>query len=251
MTIFSSLYGSRLDIELGTNDSTTLFTTDRRKSAIVRGVREFAELTECFVKWSTLAITSASPELDLTQIPDFIRLANTPLEFHYVDASSNLTVLTGQDDLPHRDVKWLDDNEPGWRQTEASSVQQMPQLTYVRADGSAHYLGLWPPPSSGSSATMTVRIPYVADPPALTSDTNEPYGSARVDLRPWHQASVHYGAHVLEKLRRDDQASQAQLQQFLGYVSRYLQNTRKKGGQVISQVRTYFRRKSVVEDPRT
>ena len=99
---------------------------------------------------------------------------------------------------------------------------------------------------------MNVRVPYVANPDPLTSDTQEPYGSQRVDLRPWHQASVHYAAHVLEKLRRDDQASQAQLQQFLGYVSRYLQNTRKKGGQVLSQARSYFQTRSrqTDRDPR-
>jgi hypothetical protein len=55
MTLFSSLYGARLDEELGTDDTSDLFTTARRKSAINRGVREFAELTECFIKWSTIA----------------------------------------------------------------------------------------------------------------------------------------------------------------------------------------------------
>jgi len=253
--IFSSLYTSRLDEELGTDDSTTLFTTTRRKSAINRGIREFAELTECFVKWSTLTITNGSSgELDLSsQLSDFIRLAKSPVGFEYIDASSFVTVLSGQDDLPMRDVKWLDDYEPGWRETTVSTSQQMPQVTYIRTDGGQHFLGFWPPPSSGSSAAMSARLSYVAMPAVLTSDTNEPYGAARVDLRPWHQAAVHYGAHVLEKLRRDDQASQAQLQQFLGYVSRYIQDTRKKGGQVITQARSYFRSRSrqSEKDPRT
>jgi len=256
VTIFSSLYTSRLDIELGTDDSTTLFTTARRKSAINRGVSEFAELTECFTKWSTLAITSTDAgEVDLSsRLTDFVRLAKTPISFEYINASSQLTALSGQDDLPHvGDVKWLDDNEPGWRETTVSTTQQLPERTYERLDGTAHYLGFFPPPSSGSSAAMSVRLQYVAQPAAMTSDTNEPYGAARVDLRPWHQAAVHYGAHVLEKLRRDDQASQAQLQQFLGYVSRYIQNTRKKGGQVLSQTRRYFntRSRQTERDPRT
>jgi len=253
--IFSSLYTSRLDEELGTDDSTTLFTTARRKSAINRGMREFAELTECVTRWSTIAITSThSGELDLAlPLSDFIRLAKAPVEFEYIDASSNVTVLSGQDDLPMRDVKWLDDYEPGWRETTVSTTEQLPQLTYTRTDGAFYYLGFWPPPSSGSSASMSVRLSYVSYPAALTSDTQEPYGSQRVDLRPWHQAAVHYGAHVLEKLRRDDQASQAQLQQFLGYVSRYIQDTRKKGGQVITQARSYFRSRSrqSEKDPRT
>jgi hypothetical protein len=239
--IFSSLYSARLDEELHT-DSTVLFTKARRKNAINRGIAQFAELTECFVKWSTVVVTSTAAEYDLNTViasTDFQRLAKTPIEFYYTDASSNVTILAGQDDLPHRDLKWLDDNEPGWRNSSASSVQQLPSLTYLRPDGAAFNLGFWPPPSTGSSASMKALIPYVAKPPVLVSDTNVPY-SGRVDLEIWHQAPVHFAAHALEKLRPDDQASQAQLQQFLGYVSRYVQNTRKKGGQVIQQVKRYF-----------
>ena len=47
MTLFSSLYSARLDRELGTDDSTVLFTTARRKAAINEGQAEFADLTEC------------------------------------------------------------------------------------------------------------------------------------------------------------------------------------------------------------
>lgn len=254
MALFSSLYQSRLDEELGTDDSTVLFTTVRRKAAINRGVKEFAELTECFVRWSTITLTGGTAEYDLNATStDFIRLAATPVEFEYTDASSNVTVLAGQDDLPHRSIKWLDDNEPGWRtSTVASSVQQMPQLTYERIDGSAHYLGFWPTPSTGSSASMKARVPYVANPVPMTSDTNEPFGSARYDLRVWDQAAVHFGAHQLEKLRRDRDASQEQMNKFLGYVARYAQNTRKKGGNVVAQVRSYFKGdRNTVEDPRT
>lgn len=253
MTLFSSLYGARLDEELGTDDSTVLFTTARRKSAVNRGMKEFAELTECLVRWSTITLTGGTAEYDLNVTStDFIRLAQTPIEFEYVDASSKVTVLAGQDDLPHRSIKWLDDNEPGWRtSTVASSVQQMPALTYERIDGSAHYLGFWPTPSTGSSASMKARVPYVANPAVMTSDTNEPFGSARTDLRVWDQAIVHYAAHQLEKLRRDRDARTEQLNMFLGYVARYAQNTRKKGGHVIAAVRSYFTDRDTVEDPRT
>jgi hypothetical protein len=65
VTQFSTLYTSRLDEELGTDDSTTLFTTARRKAAINRGLEQFAELTECYVRWSTLVITSTAAEYDL------------------------------------------------------------------------------------------------------------------------------------------------------------------------------------------
>jgi hypothetical protein len=255
LTLFSSLYGTRLDEELGTDDRTELFNLERRKSAINRGMREFAELTECFVRWSTLVMTGGTAEYDLNVAStDFVRLAATPIEFAYTDAAGNVTVLAGQDDLPHRSIKWLDDNEPGWRtSTTASSVQQMPQLTYERIDGSAHYLGFWPTPSTGSSASIQARVPYIANPAPMLSDTNEPFGSDRSDLRVWDQAHVHFAAHQLEKLRRDRDASQEQMNKFLGYVARYTQNTRKKGGNVIAVVRNYFRtrRNPIEDDPRT
>lgn len=260
MTIFSSLYTTHLDEELGTDDSTTLFNTARRKSAINRGVQEFAELTECLPRWSTMTITGGTAEYDLNLTAnvaggDFLRLAKTPVEFHYVDASSNLTILSGPDSLPLRDVTWMDEQIPGWRlSTVASTVSQMPSLYYERLDGGAHYLGFWPPPSTGSSASAKSLIPYIARPAILTSDTDVPFtigGAIRQDLLPWHQAFVHFGAYQLEKLRRDEQASQAQLQIFLGYVTRYTQNTRRKGGQMIRSVRNYFiRHRDTGVDPR-
>ena len=259
MTIFSSLYGTRLDRELVSADSTQLFTTARRKAAINEGQAEFAELTECFTKQSTATLTGGTAEYDLnstTVIPagDFVRFAQEQVQFRYVDASSDVTVLAG-DDLPRRDIPWLNRYEPGWEvSTVASSLQQMPQVYYERMDGGSRYLGFWPTPSTGSSASMTAVVPYVAAPPAMTSDTNEPYqvsGTVRTDLRPFHQALVHYAAYQLEKLRRDTEASQAQLQTFLGYVMRYLQNKRVKGGKQLTYARNYFtRRNDRGEDPR-
>src|SRR6185369_12248224 len=102
-------------------------------------------------------------------------------------------------------------------------------------------------------------IPYVAKPPILASTdaTVEPFtygGQCRLDLRLYHKAAVHYAAHQLEKLRRDDQASDRQLQKFMGYVTRYLQSMRQKGGTALGFARTYFRRslgREDVQDPRT
>lgn len=249
MTLFSSLYGARLDEELGTDDNSVLFTTTRRKAGITRGIREFAELTECFQRWRTITITGGQAEYNLnstTIIPDgdFIRLAVTPVEYQHTDKSSNVTILSGPDDLPLRDVKWLDTYEPGWRlSTTASSNSQMPSLYYTRADGGNLYLGFWPPPSTGSSESAVALVPYLALPPAST--VGEPFtvnSSVRGDLRPFHQAAVHFAAHQLEKLRRDDQASDRQLQKFLGYVTRFLQNTRRKGGHAIQSAGNYFTR---------
>ena len=263
MTAFSTLYGRLLDQELGTQDSTVLFTTARRQAAVNDGQREFAELTECLIRVSTVTITGGTGEYDLHSTAviadqDFVRLAgDQPVEFHYTDASSFTQYLAGED-LPERTVRWLDQYEPGWRDsTTVSSGAQTPRVFYQRAAGGSWYLGFYPVPSTGSSASAKALVPYVAWPADLTSDTQEPFTVAsgvRYDLRPYHQGLVHYAAHQLEKLRRDDQAADRQLQKFLGYVSRYVQALRKKGGSTLTFARQYFRQRvGVVEgkDPRT
>lgn len=252
MTAFSSLYSARLDRELGTDDTAVLFTTARRKSAINEAQEEFSELTECYRRQSSVTLTGGTAEYNLNSTlliadGDFLRFSKEQVTFVYTDASSNVTVLAG-DDLPRRDVPWLNRYQPGWQvSTVASSVMQMPEMYYDRAEGGAQYLGFFPTPSTGSSASMKALVPYVAKPQPLTSDTSEPY-NGRTDLRPWHQALVHFAAHHLEKLRRDDQASDRQLQKFLGYVQRYLQNTRTKNGTSLTFGRSYFKRNGSSDD---
>jgi hypothetical protein len=80
---------------------------------------------------------------------------------------------------------------------------------------------------------MKALVPYVAKPPVLTSDTSEPFtvnGAVRTDLRWAHQAAVHFGAHQLEKLRRDTEASGQQFQMFLGYVQRFARTRGRRAG---------------------
>lgn len=251
MVAFSSLYTAYLDEELGTDDSTQLFTTGRRKKAINRGQQEFCRLTDCLQRTTTLVVTGGTAEYDLnstTTIPDgdWRGWSKEQLQLRYVDASSVLTVLAGKDDFPRREVEWLNNELPGWQDsTVASTLQQLPSLYYERTDGAKRYLGFYPVPSTGSSATMTCVIPYLANPVPLTSDTQEPFtvgSAARIDLRPFHQGLVHYAAHQLEKLRKDDNAATLQYQKFMGYVTQYLQDQRVKGGQGLSYVKNYFQR---------
>lgn len=253
MTIFSSLYGARLDRELGTDDATVLFTTARRKQAINEGAGEFAQLTDCLDRWATVTITGGTAEYDLnstTVIPagDFSDFTKAPVEFVYTDASSNQTVLSG-DLMVRRDIRWLDTYRPGWRLSSvytASSVAQLPEIYYLRPDGPSLWLGFTPTPSTGSSASAFVRVPYEANAPTMTNGTDEPFmfnSSVRGDLRPYHQGIVHYAASQLEKFRRDDQASDRQLQKFMGYVSRYVTDMRIKGGRVLSLGKQYFGRR--------
>lgn len=250
MTQFSSLYGTRLDRELGAADSTQLFTSARRKSAINEAQDEWARVTHCTERRSSLTITGGTAEYDLndsTIFPnaDFVEFAPRGVVFQYADASSNVQTVAG-DDLIRRDPLWLDTYEPGWQNSTVSTATgaQLPSVWYERFDGARHYLGFWPTPSTGSSATAKAYVTYQARPAAMTSDTNEPFtfnSSVRIDLRPYHQALVHYAAYQLEKLRRDDQASGAQLQMFLGYVTQYLQAMRRKGGQTLTFAKQYFR----------
>jgi hypothetical protein len=81
---------------------------------------------------------------------------------------------------------------------------------------------------------------YIAQPPVLSNDTSEPWEN-RVDLKPFHQAVVHYAAGMLEKYRRDAQASDAQLQLFQRYVAKYLAEARTKGGRMVRFAANFFR----------
>lgn len=258
MTIFSSLYGTRLDRELGTDDSTVLFTTGRRKAAINEAQAEWNELTECLQRTSTLAIVAGTAEYNLNaNSTDFVRFTQEQPSYYYTDASGNVTVTSG-DDLPRREVEWLNRYRPGWQfSTLASSIAQTPEFYYERTDGGARYLGFTPIPGIESSGSAKVVYPYLAQPVPLANDSDEPFtvsGTVRTDLRPFHQALVHYAAYQLEKLRKDTQASQGQLQTFLGYVQRFLNNNRIKGGTAITVARRYFKsRRDDFErkDPRT
>lgn len=245
---FSNLYSSRLDRELGTDDQTLLFTTARRKSAINEGLNEFADLTECLVAWAAVTVVSGVLEYNLnstTTIPNgnFVRLAKEDPEFLYQDASSQVSIAAGES-FVRRDVLWLDRESPGWQlSTVSSGTMQIPSIYYVRPDEEALWFGCVPVPSLGSSATAILTIPYIASAPTVTSDTAVPYTfplGTRTDLAWTHQAAVHYAAHQLEKLRRDDQASDRQLQKFLGYVARYFTAARVKGGRTINVARSYF-----------
>jgi hypothetical protein len=251
MPNLSTLSGRLLTQELGSEDSTVLFTDARREAAIFDAIREFADLTECVIRLSSVTITGGVAEYDLhnssiVASQDFVRFANDQaVEVHYTDASSHTTYLSGEA-LPERTVRWLDRHDPGWRDSTAiSSGMQTPTCFYRRVDGGRLYLGFYPVPSTGSSASMKALVPYVAYPSVSTASTHVPFtdtnGNTRWDLRPYHQGLVHYAAHQLEKLRKDDQASDRQLQRFMGYVQRYLQSLRIKGGSAVTFARRYFR----------
>mgnify|MGYP001581262506 CR=1 FL=1 len=243
---FSALYVDRLDEELGNSDSTRLFLTARRRYAINEGIRQFADLTECLTKESSIGCSNGVGEYDLnstvnTTSADFIRLSKQEPEYRLRSSgSSGSTQYTAGDDLRRTTVQWLDQYEPGWR----NSTGGTPQYYYERWNGGRRLIGLFPPPRITSSQTGTLRVPYVARPSSLTSDTQVPFKDSslatRNDLEPYHQAFVHYGAYQLEKLRIQKQESNEQFQVFMGYVQRFLSAMRPKGGTMIKVARSYF-----------
>lgn len=242
---FGRLYMSQLDYELGTSDSAVLFTTARRKACVNEALREFADLTECWVRESTITCSNAVATYSFNStvnIPsaDFVRLTAEGPTFRYTDASSYVTYTAGND-WPRRDEAWLNAQEPGWRQSTGS---QTPSAWYLTANNGALALGVYPPPSVTTSVSAAILLPYVARPSSMVDDTHVPFtdtqGVTRSDLVPYHQALVHYAAHKLELLRKDREASDRQMQKFLGYVQRFVQQRRQPAGQTIRPAKSYF-----------
>jgi hypothetical protein len=247
MATFSALYDDALHTELGTNDTAVLFTNVRRKHAINEGYRQFAALTECFVRQTTISSTQGTQEFNLndtTVIPsgDFIRVANQGPVFQISDSNGLFQTLAGND-FPQVSIPFLDNAQDGWRSTEVG----YPTGWYLRSNGGQRLFGLDRPLglSTGSTQTAAIVLPYVAKPSSMTSDTDVPFtvsSQTRTDLDEFHQALVHFGAHRLELLRKDKEASQQQLKEFLGYVQRYQDQNRPKGNRVVRAAVSYFRR---------
>lgn len=247
MPQFSLLCKDRLHTELGTNDTQVLFTGARRRAAINEGLRQFADLTECAPRQSTIAATTSAQEYNLNSSlilasQDFLRVSKDGPVFQLSDSNGLLMTLAG-DEFPQVSVPFLDNAMSGWR----STVAAYPTGWYLREDGGAKYIGLDHPLylSSGSTQTAKIVLPYVAKPSSMVSDTDVPFtfgGLTRWDLQTYHQGLVHFAAHDLEKLRKDFDASDRQLQKAMGYVKRYQDATRPKGNHVVRTAVSYFSR---------
>jgi len=246
MADFGTLYRDALDTELGSNDSAVLFTTARRKHAVNEGMRQFADLTECVIRQSSVTLSSGAREFNLLStavLPGssnagFLRVADQGPAYLVSDSNSNLQTIAG-DDFPERDVAWLDAADPGWRSTHCGT----PSGWYLRRDAGTLNFGLNRPADISTAQSGELLIPYVVNPSSMSTLTDVPFnfgGVVRTDLSPYHAALVHYAAHDLEKLRKDPEASDRQLQKFLGYVQRYIQAVKPKGAKSLRQQRSYF-----------
>jgi hypothetical protein len=234
---FLELYGVKLDRELGSADRTLLFTTERRKAAVNDAQQEWVRLTESFTREATITLVDGTQEYDLEVTSDYQWLCEQGLEVTIVDGSGNTRTLAG-DDLPRRTIAWLNRYDPSWRSAAAAT----PIAHYIReADGTV-LVGLYPAPSIAAGETWTLRVPYVARPADLSADADVPFsiaGNPKAALYAWHQALVHYAAGLLERLRKDRVASDAQMQTFVAFVTDYLQRHRARAPQHVTFQRNY------------
>ena len=238
---FLDLWGDALDLELGTADRASLFTTDRRKLAVNKAQREFARLTSCYVKQVTIPLTTAR-EYDIeVAAPDFMKFAPRGVELQQTTIATGDVVTQAGDDFPRRDIPWLNFYRPGWRGTDGT-----PTCWYEDTNAGAHVIGLDVTPGIPATETWALLVAYVATPVDMVNDTDVPWadsGEALTSLTAWHQALVHFAASNLERLRKDYQASDYQLNRFAAYVSDYLQ-ARMPPARTIGVARDYLREAS-------
>lgn len=243
MADFGTLTGALLDVELNSNDSTVLYTTARRQTYVNQGIAEFAALTECYVRRSTIAVSCNTAEYRLSTIDDFARISASGMpEYHLTSSGSSATTqMFAGDRFQNQTELLLNRYQAGWRQ---STTPGTPSAFYLRPDGGQWFIGLNQRPDVGSSETAKLIVPYVARPQTLSASTAIPFtdtnGATRADLTEYHQAAVHYAAHKLLPLIGDKDGAHQQLQLFTDYVKRFLGNLRPKGGSFTTLAHDYL-----------
>lgn len=247
---FSELYGTELTRELGSADTTQLFTTARRKAAINAAQLEFVKRTECFTRETTVTLVDDTQEIDLeVTITDLGWISKQGVSIRITDSSANVTYIEG-DDLEVTTVGKLNTEEPGWRAVSASR----PTKVYIRRDGGRIYLGLHPKPDITVGDTWVAIVPYVIIPTDLSADADIPFtysSNAVLSFRPWHRALVHYAAYDLEKFRKDTTRSAAQLQLWEDELAKFEGKEKPKGGQSVRFSRNYRQPRNMTRyDPR-
>lgn len=242
MAAFSSLYGELLSKELGSEDTTQLFTTVRRKREINNAARWFVTQTECLIRTEIITLTDEDGEYDLEaeiSDSDFGKVAKRGVTVKIVPASGSTRWLTGPD-LPRRTVEWLDDYNPGWRTATAST----PTGWYEYREGGTHMIGLTPAPNIPVGDTWTLHVPYVVKVADMTNDNDVPFtigGNVLSELEPWHDALVYYAASELEKLRKNTEQVVFLKQMAEARVLDWLDKERPVGGKSVTLTRSYRR----------
>lgn len=239
MSQFSELYGTLLDIELGSADTTQLFTTVKRKDATNFGQREFVRLTRALTKLGTITLSDGVGEYDIeATITDFLGLnPRREVVIKYTDADGNVTYYA-DDDFKKSTKNELDVYNSGWRSADPGT----PTNWYLEEDGGTNTIGITPAPDIAAGETWELIIPYIVRPTDMSADSDKPFtvgGDSKASLELYHQAIVHRAAAQLELLRKNYAASERQQKIFAGYVADYLQQHRTNTGHV-NVARNYF-----------
>jgi hypothetical protein len=236
---FLTLYGHALDFELGSADRTELFTTERRKLAVNRAQREFARLTQCYIREFRVPLVNGTSTYDIEAATGsaFVNFSRRPVELIRTKGA----VVT-QTPLARHDVPWLDFHKAGWRDSE---VKGTPEVVAYNPDAGAANIILVPTPAVPASETWAVLVAALATPSDLLADSDVPFQlalDAPTQLEPYHWAIAHFAASLLERLRKDTEAVEHQLALFGAYVSDYLGGRRPRGQHNrVSQQRNYLK----------
>lgn len=239
---FLQLYGEQLHHELGSQDTTELFTTARRKDAINRAQDRFVLQTKCTERLGTISLVDGTGEYDVEALlTDWIMPLGDP-SIKIVESGVTDRYIEGQD-LARMDPPKLNIHEPGWRATSA----QTPFRYYWRREGGRDFLGFYPPLDLTATQTGSALVPYLADPSDLSLDADEPFtvsSNVVITMRPYHQALVHYAASRLELLRKNYTRSKEQLQFYSGFVAEYMAKESEQQEQTIWFARDYLQEAS-------
>lgn len=238
--VFSDLYGTDLDTELGTTDRTQRFTTVLRKRYVNEGQRVFNEQTGCFVKRFAIPLVDGTAEYNVEgssviTAGDYLRPSKTTATLRRYDgagtAPSDYSYIEGPD-LPYHSEEYLNQTRPGWRAETAAT----PDAWTLRSDGGAQYAVLVPPPDVPTAETWVLLWPYVAQPADMSADGDEPYtasGATRTSLRPYHRGILHYAAANCEKLRKNYEGSERHMKLFAAVVAKYATDQQRPTGSSI------------------
>lgn len=243
---FAELWGPRLDRELGSADQTQLFTQERRMAAINEGAGEFCRLTDALMLELRMGLVTGQPVYaapQLTIAPDRAQLTR------WLDPFVIEQTITGQRQVleppffTRRSTAEMNRYQPGWRTVPNGTPQH-----YIIQRGLAGFplnpplvppigdtvIILNPPPAirAGDTWTLVTRAGVLPQP--LIDPADIPFtviaeidGETRTSPPPpelayYGQALVHWAAYQLEKLRRNYNISNGQLQLFQSYVQEYL-----------------------------
>ncbi len=241
--VFEDLAKERLSIELNNSDTSVLYTGTRRRQAINDAAREFAALTECYVRYFSISVVHDQSTYTLSTISDFARLAKDGYVEYWRDDSNVVRTIVTEPNFSRRDLVWTNRFNADWRNSTTPVL--FPPDYHIQKFRGRLRLGLSDPPLLGSSEYAWLYAPYVAHAPTMSSTGDVPYtdtsGNSRDDLTEYHPALPHFAAYKLLPLIGDKNESAEQLQKFLGYVARYKDNDRPKGGTHVTMARSYMR----------